>query len=282
MPRVTAAGSIPCGETGSGEPMTRQAERADGTSAVPDRLVIEAHAVVHSTNILAKSRAADGAAAWTVIQAREQSAGRGRRDRDWHSPPGNLYTSTILRPGRAVREWPQLSFVAALAVAEMTRLAAPKVDVGLKWPNDVLANGRKVSGILLETVLAPGGGGVVIVGVGVNVASYPEGTRYGATCLDELISGAMSINSARALYLTALARWYDIWSARGFEEIRTAWLNRAYGLGREVLVENSGAPDIRGRFTGVSDDGRMVIETRGGAEELVSAGTLSFLEDEEG
>ena len=260
--------------------MTRPVESAAEAIVPPARVQIETHPILESTNILAKSRAAEGAGAWTVIRADEQSAGRGRRDREWHSPPGNLYTSTILRPSRPVREWPQLSFVAAVSVAEMASVIAPRAEVRVKWPNDVLANGLKISGILLETTLAAGGG-AVIVGVGVNIASHPEGTRYGATCLDELVASPVSIDTAGALYLEALARWYDIWSARGFGEIRTAWLKVAHGLGREVLVENSDPPDIRGRFTGIADDGRMVIETRDGATELVSAGSLSFREGEE-
>jgi BirA family transcriptional regulator, biotin operon repressor / biotin---[acetyl-CoA-carboxylase] ligase len=261
--------------------MTEANDANDTVARPPTRVAIESHAVLESTNILAKARVAEGAAAWTVIQATEQSAGRGRLKRDWASPPGNLYTSAILRPNRPVRDWPQLSFVVALSVAETVARAAPGAEVRVKWPNDVLANGRKVSGILLETVL-PTGGGAVVVGVGINIASYPEETRYGATCVDELIGGSMPLEGVRALYLSGLARWYDIWSARGFEEVRATWLEKAHGLGREVFVENGEALDIRGRFTGVADDGRMVIETTDGALELISTGTLSFLEGEGG
>lgn len=261
--------------------MTHPGGSADEARTLPARVTIEAHPILASTNTLAKSRAAAGCAPWTVVQATEQSAGRGRRDRDWHSPPGNLYTSTILRPDRPVRDWPQLSFVTALSVAEMAARVAPETKVRVKWPNDVLVDGRKISGILLETVLAAGGVGAVIIGVGVNVASFPEVTRYGATCLDELAGSRVPINAARALYLNALARWYDIWSARGFAEIRAAWLDVAHGLDREVLVENLEAIDLRGRFTGIADDGRMEIETPGGATEFVSAGTISFVNAEE-
>jgi BirA family transcriptional regulator, biotin operon repressor / biotin---[acetyl-CoA-carboxylase] ligase len=261
------------------EIMTGPIDGVAETVATPERVTIEAHPVLESTNILAKSRAEDGAPAWTVIQADKQSAGRGRRARDWASPPGNLYTSTILRPSCPIHQWPQLSFVAALSVAEMVERIAPEAKVTVKWPNDVLANNRKISGILLETV--PAGGGAVIVGVGINIASHPDGTRYGATSLDALTGSRLAIKPARALYLSALTRWYDIWSAGGFEEVRAGWLAVAHGLGRNVLVDTVGTPGLRGRFTGIAEDGRMVIETSDGVTELVSAGGLSFLEGEE-
>jgi BirA family transcriptional regulator, biotin operon repressor / biotin---[acetyl-CoA-carboxylase] ligase len=260
--------------------MNHAADSIDEMAIVPARVTIEAHPVLRSTNILAKARAAEGCAAWTVVQATEQSAGRGRRDRDWHSPPGNLYTSTVLRPRDPVRDWPQLSFVAALAVVDMAAALAPKATIRVKWPNDVLADECKLSGILLETV-AVAGAGAVIVGVGINVASFPEGTRYGATCLDDLAETRVPINAARAHYLSALARWCDIWSARGFEEIRAAWLNVAHGLEQEVLVASKAAPDLRGRFTGIAVDGRLEVETPDGATERISAGTLSFVDARE-
>lgn len=245
--------------------------------ALPDGVRIEFHDLVDSTNSLARTRAEAGAAAWTVIQAAEQSAGRGRRRSEWRSPPGNLYTSTILRPDPPLSGWPQLSFVAALAVVDVARALAPSATITVKWPNDVLANGLKLSGILLETTHA-GSGGAVVVGVGVNVASHPRQTRYGATSIAALTSLTPSLDVVRAHYLNALTRWYDIWSARGFAAIREAWNQVAHGLGREVAVSDGDRPGSRGRLVGIDDEGRLMIEVRAGGIALISAGSLSFLD----
>ncbi len=242
---------------------------------LPGRVRIEAHAVLDSTNHLAKSRAREGAPAWTVIQSAEQTAGRGRRGREWRSPPGNLYTSTILHPPTAVTSWPQLSFVAALAVADTARALAPKATVTVKWPNDVLADRLKVSGILLETVHGPAGGAVV-VGVGINLVSHPPDTRYGATNLAVLSGEYPPVDNAAAHYLIALARWYDIWSERGFEEIRAAWTEIAHGLGCEVRVDGAAGGFSEGRLKGIDEEGRLLLGTRDGGVERIAAGTVSF------
>ena len=262
------------------------ASNGGGAGLVPDRVTLETHEVLDSTNLTARERALAGAAAWTVVQATEQRAGRGRREREWTSPRGNLYTSTILRPQNGqeggpqsgLQTWAQLSFVAALAVAEAAAQAVPGTDIQLKWPNDVLAGGRKLSGILLETVAAPGGGGAVIVGVGVNIASFPGQTRYGATCLDLLAGRPITVKAVRAGYLIALTYWYDIWVVQGFSKIRAAWLERAFGLGREMEVDDENGPPLQGRFVGLGEDGRMMLEFPDGAVRLIAAGTVGLLQ----
>lgn len=244
---------------------------------LPERVRIEAHDLVDSTNLLARNRADAGASAWTVIQAMEQSAGRGRRSSDWRSPPGNLYTSTILRPAAPLSCWPQLSFVAALAVVDMARALAPGASITVKWPNDVLANGLKLSGILLETTGA-GRGGAVIVGVGINIASHPDATRYGATSIAALTSSRPPLDVARALYLDALTRGYDMWSARGFSATRAAWTEMAHGLGSAIRISDGDAPDRHGRLLGIDEEGRLMMETADGETVIVSAGSLNFVD----
>ena len=253
-----------------------------GTVLLPDRVTLETHEVLDSTNLTARERALAGAGAWTVVQAAEQRAGRGRRDRQWSSPRGNLYTSTILRPENGqeggAQTLAQLSFVTALAVAEAVEQTVPGADIQLKWPNDVLAGELKLSGILLETVVATGGGGVVIVGVGINIVSFPAQTRYGATCLDLLAGRPFTVEAVRAGYLMALTRWYDIWAEQGFSKIRSAWLERAFGLGREVEVDDENSPPLLGRFTGLSEDGRMLLKLPDGSVRLIAAGTVGFVQ----
>jgi len=266
--------------------MIDSASNRAGPSLLPDRVTLETHKVLDSTNLTAKERALAGARAWTVVQAAEQQAGRGRREGKWASPRGNLYTSTILRPQNEQKggslsgpqTWAQLSFVAALAVADAAIQAVPGADIQLKWPNDVLAESRKLSGILLETVMATDGGGAVIVGVGINIASFPAQTRYGATCLDLLAGRPITVEAVRARYLMALTHWYDIWAAQGFSKVRAAWLKWAFGLGREVEMDDENGPPLQGRFAGLGEDGRMMLELPDGAVRLIAAGTVRFVQ----
>jgi len=124
-----------------------------------------------STNDRLKQRARAGAVEWTVVLADAQSAGRGRQGRRWSSPPGNLYMSVLLRPAPPDARWSVIPLVAGLAVGEA--LAAEGLDVRLKWPNDVMAEGRKVGGILAEATSGADGLESVVLGIGVNVAVRP-------------------------------------------------------------------------------------------------------------
>lgn len=243
---------------------------------MPERITLVSHRVVDSTNSVAKSLASDGAPTWTVVQALEQHAGRGRHGREWVSPPGNLYTSAILRPTLGLEAWPQMSFVVALAVATVAEQAAPGSTIRLKWPNDVLGDGAKLSGILLETIPAAGRDAAMIVGVGINVAHGPTETRYGATCLNRLAGEPVALDWVLVAYLRALVAWHDVWVRYGFTRIRQAWLDRAHGLGQAVEIIRPGDGLLRGRFTGLSEDGRMIVERPDGVVELVVAGTLNF------
>ena len=133
-----------------------------------------------STNDEAKRLARTGAAAWTIVTAREQTAGRGRRGRSWIAIPGNLFMTVILRPDCTPQTAAQLGFVAALAVGEAVRAVVPaEVSVRFKWPNDVLLDGAKVSGILLESETTEWGAlDWLIVGIGVNVVGHPTVGAY--------------------------------------------------------------------------------------------------------
>ena len=142
-------------------------------AALPQGYALIALDEAGSTNDEAKARAAAGAPDGTVVWARQQRAGRGRRGRDWVSPPGNLYVSVILRPACEARHVAQLSFVAALAVLDLVDGPLPG-RARCKWPNDILVDGAKVAGILLESALEPGGRvDWVVLGIGVNLASHP-------------------------------------------------------------------------------------------------------------
>ena len=184
---------------------------------------------IGSTNHEAKRLALDGASEGTLVWALEQTAGRGRRGRTWVSPPGNLYASLILRPDCSVSRAAQLGFVAALAVGGALRTILPRVDLlAYKWPNDVLINGRKVAGVLLETELdAAGMPRFLVVGVGLNLASFPQNTEFPATSVVDEGLGAIPPAVMLEEFVQHFQSWELRWRTEGFAPIRVAWLAAA-------------------------------------------------------
>ena len=236
---------------------------------------------VDSTNAEARRLAAQGpdvAPEGTIVWAHEQTAGRGRRGRTWHSPRGNLYCSIILRPDAPLKDVAQFSFVAALAVFDaIGSLAQPGTDAQMKWPNDVLVAGRKVSGILLE---AQGGAqpdaapDFVIVGVGVNLVSYPEDVAFPATSLTEEGTPVLAPE-----FLESFARhfqaWARLWVDEGFERLRKNWLWRCGQVGKEIQVRLANET-LTGTFKDLDENGALVLETAGGGLRTVTAGDVYF------
>lgn len=229
---------------------------------------------VGSTNDEAMARAEEGAPEGTVIRALRQEAGRGRRGRGWDSPPGNVYSSTILRPPVPPAEAAQLSFVTALAVADMaTALIDAKHRTAIKWPNDVLVDDAKISGILLESAMGEGGRvGHVVIGVGINVASAPPATRYGATCLEALGSTA-GTDVVFGAYVGALATRYGEWRQGGFAATRVEWLRRAAWLDRDIEV-SLGDTLLRGRFADLDEQGALLLQTADDGVRRITAGDI--------
>jgi BirA family biotin operon repressor/biotin-[acetyl-CoA-carboxylase] ligase len=236
------------------------------------RLIV--HEAVDSTHRVARELAAAGAADRTVVWAQRQTAGRGRLGRSFASPPGNLYVSFVLRPAIAPAAASQLSFVAAVALAETVRgVLPPGGRVTLKWPNDVLVDGRKVAGILLEAVTTPGGAlDAVLLGIGVNVVSHPPATTYGATDL-AVAGGAVGVPALLERLAVALADWRARWQAEGFAPVRAAWLAAAHGRGEPIDVRRGNAL-ISGRFADLDADGALIVESAGGRRERITAGEV--------
>jgi BirA family transcriptional regulator, biotin operon repressor / biotin---[acetyl-CoA-carboxylase] ligase len=226
-----------------------------------------------STNDEAKRRAASGAHGGTVIWADRQAAGRGRQGRAWNSPPGNLYCSILLRPDRAPGEVAQLGFAASLAVAEaISPLLPHPLLPRCKWPNDVMVEGRKVAGILLESEAVGGEVKWLVVGVGVNIMAFPADTELPATSLRALgaatVAPAELLESIRQFFF----QWYEVWRARGFAPLRVAWLRRAFALGGEIRVRHAHL-ETRGRFADLDDTGALVLENAQGTQHI-SAGAV--------
>ena len=202
--------------------------------------------------------------------------GRGRRGRSWVSPPGNLYVSVILRPACEARSVAQLSFVAALAVLDLVDGLLPG-RARCKWPNDVLVDGGKAAGVLLESALGPGGHvDWAVLGIGVNLASHP-GLEGPVPSTSLSASGALSLTPEDALYsvLAALARRRQEWETQGFAAVRSAWLARAYGLGDPVTVAN-GERRLTGVFEGLDEEGALVLAQPDTEPISITAGDVFF------
>lgn len=238
--------------------------------------IVHARERVGSTSDEAKTLARNGAPHGTVVWARSQSAGRGRGGRTWYSPVGNLYASVVLRPAVPFEHLSEVGFVAALGVAEAVRTFLPAQRcVGLKWPNDVLIDGAKVAGILLESETARDTAPWVVVGIGINVAAAPSDAPYPVASLHA--SGAPDAIPRRVLSATlgALGAWFALWRECGFERVRDAWLRQAAYLQAEVCVR-AGEGTVRGRFAGLDDDGAMIVETAQGRRR-VSFGDVALV-----
>ena len=232
-----------------------------------------AYDTLDSTSDEAKRLAIGGAGEGTLVWARQQSAGRGRRERSWSSPPGNLYASWVLHPRCSVGIAAQLGFVAAVAVGEACAPLLPNpADLGYKWPNDVLIGGSKMAGILLESQTAGDGAlAWLVLGIGVNIASHPAATEYPATSL--AAAGAGDVAPAAPLEAVAahFLAWYRRWHrGEGFAEVRAAWLARAHRLGSKIRVRLP-REEISGRFAGLDEDGRLLLDSAAGRQRIAAA-----------
>lgn len=221
---------------------------------------------------------ASGAPHLTMVSAGEQQKGRGRSGRSWSSPRGNLYTSTLLRPQPGWSSPLHAAFVAALAVAETVEsFVDDRALVQIKWPNDVLVRGGKISGILLETGNARLVEGALAVdwlalGVGLNVACRPETGLYPTTCLADCGEQTPTVDQVRERYCAALVRQLDSWETHGFSDVRRRVLGRMAGLGEPVSVRLGERPEDRigGRFCDLDPDGALILETDAGRRTITT------------
>lgn len=235
---------------------------------------VEAVEAIDSTNDALKARAEAGAEEGLVLRADRQLAGRGRRGRSWASEPGNLYVSLLLRPRKEPAEAATLGFVAAMAIGNLLR-ALVRVPVGLKWPNDVLVDGAKVSGILLESGGVAGGKVEwLVLGMGVNLRHHPDGTLYPTT--DLVAAGGPELSPAQALdlLLGEFQPLYQRWLAGGFAQLRADWLSQCRGLGTRIVARLPGG-EVAGIFSGIEPDGTLLLEGPDGLRRI-AAGDIFF------
>jgi BirA family biotin operon repressor/biotin-[acetyl-CoA-carboxylase] ligase len=254
---------------------------------------LAAFPTIGSTNAeaLARARAGDLGRLWVVSP--EQTAGRGRRGRSWSTPVGNLAASLLLVVEHGPSVAATLGFVAGLALDEALRAVAPSLAVRialdgieggavsqrdrlqLKWPNDVLLDGAKLAGILLEAEPLGGERMAVIVGIGANVVAAPIGLPYPATSLRDLDVSANAADLFRALS-DAWAAFERIWNnGRGFGAIRRLWLDRAAGVGERVAVR-AGDSVTSGIFETIDEQGRLLVRGDDGGIRTIAAGDVHF------
>lgn len=224
-------------------------------------------ATVGSTNDWLTERAATlPDEAWVFADA--QTGGRGRRGRVWTSLPGNVFASVLTRPQPGEGPTQQLSFVAAVALAATLDDWVAAVRLSLKWPNDVLLDGVKVAGILLEKQ-----GEACVVGIGVNLAAHPTDSERPATSLAAMGIAAPPPGKFVGKLSRQFARTRAAWRDQGFTVTRAAWLARAAGLGRP-LVARLGHETLTGVFDGLADDGALQLRLDSGHVRAVHAGEV--------
>jgi len=245
-----------------------------GPTGWPQGYGLKRYDEIDSTNEEARRLAAAGEIGPLWLTAQRQTAGRGRRGRAWETGGGNLAATLLLRPERPQGEWAQLSFVTAIAAADvMANFAGAHARVTLKWPNDILADGRKLAGILLEAANGPMP--ALAVGVGVNLAYHPDGTEFPAISLAGLGASIPPVDDALAALAASFAKWYDIWCEQGFVAIREAWLARASGLGTRIRARLA-TEERSGTFEGIDENGALLLNEGFGRAIALPAADIFF------
>ena len=209
---------------------------------------------------------------WVV--AREQTVGRGRHGRVWSSPPGNLYASLLLINPGPPETCAQLGFVAGVALARAARaIAGGDERLALKWPNDLLFSGAKLSGLLLESTQLPDGRLACVIGFGVNCRSNPAGLAYPATNLSQALDRSIEPADIFGPLSTAMAETLESWAGGTiFATIRAQWLALCHGLGGPVRAKLA-HQEITGIFRTIDATGRLVIKTAAGMQ-TIEAGDI--------
>ena len=222
---------------------------------------IHNYAQLPSTQDYVKELGDEGLPEGIVVQCMTQTKGRGRHGNIWTSPMGGLYMSALLRPECGAQIAGQLSFVVAVAVsAAMDEVLADGHKKTLKWPNDILIDGKKCAGILLESGMNGAMVNWIAAGIGVNVLSAPEG----AVCLQEVCKGRqVPIHPFRDVVLGHLSARYKHWRHHGFADIRDEWLAQAHALNQPIKARLA-KDEFSGIFKGIDEKGALLLEQEPG------------------
>lgn len=223
--------------------------------------------------------AEQGQAEGAVVIAEEQTGGRGRFGRQWFSPPGKgIWMSVLLRPDLPLQHTPQLTLLTGVAVCRAVR-ACSGADAGIKWPNDVLIDGRKVCGILLESTVEDHEVRYCIAGIGVDVnfdpEDYPEDLTTIATSLKMETGQSVDRTKLTAAILTELEQLYFLYQKEGFGVISALWEALSVSMNREITVTNPHGV-IEGKAIGLDPSGALIVEKHDGEHTLIISGEISW------
>ncbi|MEM3696728.1 MAG: biotin--[acetyl-CoA-carboxylase] ligase [Candidatus Bathyarchaeia archaeon] len=232
-----------------------------------------------STNDIAKKLANYEASEGTIVVAETQTAGRGRLGREWFSPKGGLYFSTILKPKITVKESVKLVFVAGLAVAEVLH-EKYGLHVETKWPNDVLVGGRKICGILSEMKTRGEKVDYAIIGVGINAnvkvkKEFPEELKTVATSIEDELGRKIKLEELLRLLLENLENVYEQFMKEGFTQVLKKWKRYASFIGKKVEIINE-VGRLHCLALDVDDDGALVVRLEDGTVKHVFFGDVSL------
>lgn len=206
------------------------------------------------------------------LTAERQTSGRGRLGRDWISPVGNIYASTVIELRASDPLAPTLALAAAISVYDTLKIWAPSQALTIKWPNDLLVDGAKISGILLESV-----GKAVVIGIGVNLVPVPATIDRPATSLAALGIAPPDSKVFLGALTEILANWVARWRAEGLPAIRSAWLDRAHRIGTALSAATSDNDRIEGLFDGLTDDCGLRLRLADGSTRVIHAGDVFLI-----
>jgi BirA family transcriptional regulator, biotin operon repressor / biotin---[acetyl-CoA-carboxylase] ligase len=242
---------------------------------VARRPPIESYDELDSTNAEARRRAEAGEAGPVWIMAKRQTAGRGRRGRNWSTEAGNLAATLLFLTGKPPAEAAQVSFLAALAACDLADACLGPGPARVKWPNDLLIHGRKAVGILVESGARADGALWLAVGIGVNLAQAPQDVERPATAFADYMAAPPAPLGALEVLADAFERWRALWEAEGFGPVARGWSERAHGLGErcEVRLPNE---TLAGVAEGLDPDGALRLRLESGAITRITAGDVFF------
>jgi BirA family biotin operon repressor/biotin-[acetyl-CoA-carboxylase] ligase len=265
--------------TNASDPITADEIREGLCTKVFGRKNISCLKETDSTNTRAKELAAQGAPEGTLIIAEKQTNGRGRRGRSWFSPSGGgIYCSLILRPAMPPGETPRITLMTAVVAAE-TLMSLVKLNLKIKWPNDILANGRKLAGILTEISADMDSVNYIIVGLGLNVNNLfensPQDIKKSATSI--LIETGNRVPRIKFIqnYLKLYEQYYDMFKKNNFESIMNRWRELADILGKQIKVDVIGKTHI-GEVMDVDNDGVLILKDDQGGLQRIFSGDVTL------
>ncbi|HOQ19181.1 MAG TPA: biotin--[acetyl-CoA-carboxylase] ligase [Methanothermobacter thermautotrophicus] len=230
---------------------------------------------VDSTNNVAKRMAEEGAPEGTVVIAKTQSRGRGRRGKPWISPQGGIWMSIILRPDVHPSRAPLLTLVAGVAVARTLKEECG-LDVGIKWPNDILIGDKKVCGILTEAHARFNTLEYVVVGVGidtnVDIRHFPDDLREGATSIKNELKRDIKSSELIARFLRNFEEIYNLFKDGEMDGILTEWRKLSKTIGRRVEIRKQLGEIVHGEAVGINSEGALILELDDGTLRKVISG----------